>query len=211
MAEHQQLQTRVPSVMEDPGAKAVARVYADAFLQAAGDRAGELLEEFTSLHDDVLAKQPEFARLLAGRSLGRDEKVRLIERTIAPQASDLFANFLRVLARHERLDLLPAILHEAHVRRERALGRRRVIVTTAVPLSDEEQARTYERLKAALPFDPVLIPKVDPKVLGGLVIQVGDTVYDASLRARLNQLRSRLRQRSLYEIQSGRDRFGHST
>ena len=210
MSDRPKPQTRVPSVMEDPGAKAVARVNADAFLQAAGDRAGELLEEYTSLHDDVLATQPEFTRLLTGRSLSRDEKVRLIDRTVAPQASDLFANFLRVLARHDRLDLLPAILHEAHVRHERALGRRRVVVTSAVPLSDEALARIRERLDAALPFDPVLIPHVDPKVLGGLVIQVGDTVYDTSLRARLNQLRARLRQRSLYEIQSGRDRFRHS-
>ena len=211
MADLSQLQTRIPSVLEDPGAQAGARVYADAFLQAAGERRGELLEEFTSLQDDVLSKQPEFSRLLMGGSLGRDEKVRLIDQTIAPHASPLFANFLRVLARHDRLNLLPSILHEVHVKSERAAGRRRVTVTSAVPLSDEARARIHDRLQAALPFDPVIIPKVDPKVLGGLVIQVGDTVYDTTLRSRLNQLRSRLRQRSLYEIQSGRDRFRHST
>lgn len=209
MTEQQQLQTRIPSVMEDPGAQAVARVYAEAFLNAAGDRSGELLEEFTSLQDDVLSNQPEFARLLTGGYLGRDEKVRLIDRVIAPASSELFANFLRVLARHERLDLLPSILHEMHIQSERTHGRRRVVVTSAVPLSDEAQAKIHDRLKAVLPFDPVIIPKVDPKVIGGLVIQIGDTVYDNSLRARLNQLRSRLRQRSLYEIQSGRDRFRH--
>jgi len=204
------LQTRVRSVMEDPAAQAGARVYADAFLQAAGGRPDELLEEFTSFQDDVLATQPEFGRLLMGRSLSRDEKVRLVDKVIAPQASDLFANFLRVLARHDRLDLLPSILHEVHVKHERAAGRRRVTVTSAVPLNEETLGRLRERMRAALSFDPVIIPKVDPKVLGGLVIQVGDTVYDTSLRARLNQLRSRLRQRSLYEIQSGRDRFRHS-
>lgn len=210
MADRSDLQTRIPSVLEEPGAQAGARIYADAFLQAAEGQTGELLEEFTSLHDDVLAKQPEFARMLMGRSLGREEKVRLINQVIAPHASDLFANFLRVLARHDRLDLLPSILHEAHVRQERAAGRRRVTVTSAVPLNEETMTRLRERLRVALSFEPVIIPKVDPKVLGGLVIQVGDTVYDTSLRARLNQLRSRLRQRSLYEIQSGRDRFRHS-
>jgi F-type H+-transporting ATPase subunit delta len=197
--------------MEDPGAQAVARVYADAFLQAAGDKAGELLEEFTSLQDDVLARNPAFASLLTSGLLVRDEKLQLIDRTIAPQASELFTNFLRVLARHDRLDLLPSILQEVHVKHERAGGQRRVVVTSAVPLSDDAQNKIRERLQATLSFDPIVIPKVDPKVLGGLVIQVGDTVYDTSLRARLNQLRARLRQRSLYEIQSGRDRFRHST
>jgi len=209
MSDHSQLQTRIPSVLEDPSAQAVARVYADAFLQAVGEKSGELLEEFTSLQDDVLAKNREFSELLMGRMLSRDEKVQLIDRVIAPQASELFANFLRVLAKHDRLDLLPSILQEVHVKHEQAGGKRRVTVTSAVPLSDEAQQRIHERLSAALAFDPIVIPKVDPKVLGGLVIQVGDTVYDTSLRARLNQLRSRLRQRSLYEIQSGRDRFGH--
>jgi F-type H+-transporting ATPase subunit delta len=45
--------------------------------------------------------------------------------------------------------------------------------------------------------------------LGGIVIRVGDTIYDSSLALRIKQLRERLRQRSLHEIQSGRDRFGH--
>lgn len=211
MTENPQLQTRVSSVLEDPSAQAVARVYADGFLQAAGDRSGELLEEFTSLQDDVLSRNSDFAGLLMSGLLGRDEKLRLIERTIAPHASEFFTNFLRVLARHDRLDLLPSILQEVHVKHESAGGRRRVTVTSAMPLSDDVQRHVYERLNAALPFDPIIIPRVDPKVIGGLIIQVGDTVYDTSLRTRLNQLRSRLRQRSLYEIQSGRNRFRHST
>ncbi len=209
MSDQQQIRTRIASVLDDPSAQAVARVYADAFLQAAGDKAGELLEEFTSLQDDVLAKNAQFAELLLGRMLSRDEKLQLIDRVIAPQASPLFTNFLRVLAKHDRLDLVPSILQEVHVKHEQAGGKRRVTVTSAVPLSDDAQQKIRERLSTALSFDPIVIPKVDPKVLGGLVIQVGDTVYDTSLRARLNQLRSRLRQRSLYEIQSGRDRFGH--
>ncbi len=210
MSDRPKLQTRVPSVLEDPSAQAVARVYADAFLKAAGEQGEELLEEFTSLYDDVLSRNPDFARLLVGRSLGRDEKIRLIDATVATQASDLFASFLRVLARHDRLELLPNILHESHVRRERALGRQRVIITSAVPLDETALEKIRQRLATVLSFEPVLIPIHDPKVLGGLVIQIGDTVYDTSLRARLNQLRARLRERSSYEIQSGRDRFRHS-
>ena len=203
--------TYIPSVLEDPSTRSIARVYAAAFLRAGGDDASGVLEELTSFHDDVLATQPEFARLMTGGMLGIEDSLRLIEKTVAPLASPTFTNFLRVLARHGRLGLLPQILQEAHLAHERASGKQRVEVTAAVPLSDAQLANIRERLAAALPFEPILIPKVDPKVLGGLVIQVGDTVYDTSVRARLNQLRGRLRQRSLYEIQSGRDRFRHST
>jgi F-type H+-transporting ATPase subunit delta len=205
----QQVQSRVPSVLEDPSTRSIARVYANALLRAAGDDAAGVLEEFTSFHDDVLEKQPQFARLLTGRLIGEDDALRLIDRVVGPFASPVFTNFLRVLARHRRLDLLPLILHEAHLAHERATGKRRVEVTSAVPLSDEQRRRVGERLRDSFPFEPILIPKVDPKILGGLIVQVGDTVYDTSVRSRLNQLRGRMRQRSLHEIQRGRDRFRH--
>jgi F-type H+-transporting ATPase subunit delta len=66
------------------------------------------------------------------------------------------------------------------------------------------------RLQSALAAEPIVIPSVDERLIGGLVIQVGDTVYDGSLRTRLKNLRQRLREGYLNEIQSRRDRFSHS-
>ena len=201
---------RVHSVMEDPSSTAIARTYADAFLRAAGDQADGVLEEFTSLQDDVLTPNPAFEQMLVGSSTSTDEKLGLIERVVAPRSSELFANFLRVLARHERLELLPQILGEAHVAREAETGKQRIVVTTAAPLSDAELARVQSELDAATSYTPVVIPEVDPAILGGMVIRVGDTVYDSSLKARLRQLRGRLKAQATHEIQSGRDRFRHS-
>src|SRR5690606_26241005 len=102
---------RPSHVLEDPSAKAVARVYAVAFLDAAASGgAQEPLEELTSLWDDVLAPNPEAVRLLTSEATSRDDKLGMIERAVAPHASELLTNYLRVLARHERLDLLPVIL-----------------------------------------------------------------------------------------------------
>ena len=192
---------RPKTVMEDPSSTAIARTYADAFLQAAGGDADAALEEFTSLRDDVLGPNPEFEALLTSPLVGKDEKLGMIDRAVAPHASPLLANFLRVLARHGRLGLLPAILSEAHLAREKATGKRRVTVTSAVPLSDAELDKLRADLDAATSFTPVVIPEVDPSVLGGLVIRVGDTVYDSSLKARLRQLRGRLKQQSTHALQ----------
>jgi F-type H+-transporting ATPase subunit delta len=208
MADPEQLQTRIPTVLEDPSAQAVARVYADAFLKAARGAGVEgALEEFGSFIAEVLDKNPQFQQLLLSGIVNRDEKVGIIERVVAPRGTPLFTNFLKVLAKHDRLDLLPAILRESRAMHEKASGLGRVRVTSAQPLSGDELGGIRERLKGSLPFDPILENKVDPSLLGGLVIQVGDTVHDSSLRTRLKQLRLRLRQRSLHEIQSGRDRF----
>ena len=75
--------------------------------------------------------------------------------------------------------------------------------------ADADLNKIRERLAAALAIRPVLEAAVDPSILGGLRVRVGDTVYDGSLRARLKQLRHRVRERSLHEIQSGRNRFSH--
>jgi len=196
--------------MEDPQTGAIARVYAQAWLGAIPPgQAQDLLEEFQSFLEDVLAPNPEFARLLTSGVAGRDDKLRLIDRVLAGRASPLFANFLKVLARHERLDLLPVIFRQATLLHEKATGRGRVQVTTALPLGAEQLRAIEQRLSEQLPFAPIIEQAIDPGLIGGMRIRIGDTVYDGSLRLRLRQLRERVRERSLHEIQSGRNRFSH--
>lgn len=199
---------RPSHVLEDPSAKAVARVYAVAFLDAAASTgAQEPLEELTALWDQVLSVSPEALRLLTTETTSRDDKLGMIERAVAPHASELLTNFLRVLARHERLDLLPVILGEAWKQHEARSNQKRVTIRSAVELTAEQLRQIQSRLEAALPYHPVLQPVHDPEMVGGLMIQVGDTVFDGSLRTRLKNLQDRLRERYLHEIQSGRDRF----
>ena len=207
----EKLQTRIASVMEDPGTMQIARVYASAFLDAAKATVGvdSALEEGQSFVDDVLAKNAEFERVLVSPMVNKDVKVKLIDRTVAGRGSEFFTNFLRVLARHDRLDLLPSILQAARIQNERSSGRKRVSVRTAKPLSDDSRQAISDRLRTAFAFEPILEAETDPSLIGGMVIRVDDTVYDSSLRTRLKQLRSRLRERSLHEIQTGRNRFSH--
>ncbi len=210
MTESHQVQSRVRSVMEDPSAQAIARVYAEAFLNAAGGKeGGETLDEMASFVNDVLRKFPQFETLLTTNVVNRDEKVSMIGRVLGTQGSELFRNFLCTLARHERLDLLPLILNESQIQYEALCGKQRVSVTSSFPLSAEAQSRIQSELGKSLPFDPVLETSVDPSLLGGLKIQVGDTVYDTTIKSRMKQLRKSLRKRSHHEIQCGRDRFSY--
>ena len=88
-------------------------------------------------------------------------------------------------------------------------GRKSVQVTSSQPLDHEALESIRVKLDSAFPFTPILETRVDSSLIGGLVIQVDNTVYDSSLRTRIRQLRDRMRERSLHEIQSGRDRFSH--
>jgi len=208
--EEQTTSTQIPSVMDDPGTRRVAKMYAEAFIGAAhATGAASAMEEFQSFLDDVLSRQPEFAAVLCSSHGNRDDNLSLIDRIVAPFGTELFTNFLRVLARKNRLNLLPLILQEAHLSYELSQGKRRVQVTTAVELSAEQKEQIRQTLHAKLPFEPIIEAQTDPTLIGGMVIRVKDTIYDSSVKSRMKQLRERLRQRSLHEIQSGRDRFSH--
>ena len=196
--------------MEDPGARSVAKVYSQAYLDAAGaDGVSAALEELGSFVSDVLAVNPEFDHMLRTQELNVDSKLQLLEKVVVPRSTPLFANFIRVVGQHDRLDLLP-LIHDLAVREvERRLGRRRVQVTSAAELSSETLESIRSSMATALSTQPILEARIDPTLLGGMMIRVGDTVYDGSLKTQMKQLRASLHERCLNEIQRGRDRFSH--
>jgi F-type H+-transporting ATPase subunit delta len=201
---------RPDSVLEDPGTLAVATMYAQSYMSAAAQASVSTPEEeLSSLVDDVLGKFPEFSDLLMSDLIGRDDKLAIVDRVIAPKSSEFFANFLRVLIRHGRISMLPLIQNVLIRLQEEAAGKQRVRIRSARPLSDSSRSQIVNHLKSTFGFEPVLKETVDASLLGGVVLQVGDTIYDSSLRSRLKQLKGRLVEKALNEIQSGRDRFSH--
>ncbi len=198
--------TRVKSVLEDPSTQAIAQTYAVSFLDAAGDDAAAAVEEFSSFLD-VLDSNGEFETLFLSGIMNRDEQAGIIERVAAKHGSELFAGFLNVLADHSRLELLRQIYGATLLEHEKRTGRQRVQVVSAQPLDDAALERVRSQIDQSFDFDPILEPETDSKLIGGLVIRVGNTVYDGSLRSRLTQLAKRLDQGTIHAIQSGRDRF----
>ena len=83
----------------------------------------------------------------------------------------------------------------------------RVYELFVAPLTPPERESLVQRLRTLLKKEPSLDEAVDPALIGGMTIKVGDYVYDASVRTRLQEIRKQLIARSSYEIQSGRDRF----
>jgi F-type H+-transporting ATPase subunit delta len=190
----------------------VTRSYAEALLGAA-KHAGQteaVLDELDELVADVLTAYPQFAAILASEALPAPEKDRIITSTLENHASPLVVRFLRVLNRHGRLGLIAPVARTARELWDRQQNRRRVVVRSAVPLAEDQRAALFERLGRMLAATPVLTYQIDPALIGGLVVQIGDDVYDASVRNRLGQLRNRLIEGKTHEIQSRRDQFSYS-
>jgi F-type H+-transporting ATPase subunit delta len=191
------------------GAQRIAKVYAEALLNAAQKQgqAEQVLAELESFIVDVFPAEPSLEAFLSSGAIGRDRKAPVIRDVFGPRASEIFTNFLLVLNHRGRLDLLRPILVAARDLADERARRVRVRVRSAVPLPDDQRDRLSKDLRTSLGLEPVLVTDVDPEILGGLVVQVGDWQYDSSIRTQLNTLRNQLIERSNYAIQSRRDRF----
>jgi F-type H+-transporting ATPase subunit delta len=180
----------------DADSRRVARVYAESLLDAAAElqQTDEVLDELAALIDGVLRAAPQFeAFLVSGAARGR--KAEVIRRAFDRRASDLFRNFLLVLNAHRRLDLLRGLREAATELHAERAGRMRVIVTSAVPLRDDQRERLRQQLRARFRKEPVLTARVEPDLLGGIVVRAGDWLYDASVRARLETVRQQIIER----------------
>jgi len=187
----------------------VAKVYAAAFLNAAAKHAqpDSVLEELESLVEDLFRADPQLEMFFSSNAIGRRPKEALIRKVLGGRASDVFVNFLLVLNDHDRLDMLRPILSESRRLQEQRTGKIRVEVRSAVPLPDDQRERLMQQLRETFHREPLLEARVDPELLGGLVVQAGNWLYDASVRTQLEELRTQIIERSSHEIQSGRDRF----
>jgi F-type H+-transporting ATPase subunit delta len=193
----------------DVGALRVARVYAEALMRAAEKqgKVEEVWEQLDSLVQELFPARPELEQFLASGAVTREDKAKFLDKVFSGRASELFRNFLFVLNRHDRLDLVRAI-HQAFRDLLDARARRvRVEVRTAVPLDDGLRNLLVEQIRDLLHLEPALEERVSPELLGGVVLRVGDQLFDGSVRSRLLKLREQLRERSSHEIQSRRDRF----
>ncbi|WP_201587002.1 F0F1 ATP synthase subunit delta [Psychrobacter jeotgali] len=109
-----------------------------------------------------------------------------------PQVSTALNNFVKQLSEQERLTLLPEVYE--HYRRHKASGLKQLdaYVTTAYPLTDEQREMFQTRLAASLNASVVIHETVDPSLLAGATIKVGDKVIDDSMRGKLQQLKTQL-------------------
>ncbi len=195
----------------DVGSEHVAAVYAEALFGAAEKAADadSILAEFDSLVADVLDRQPRFEQVLASAFIAHDEKVGILDRVLGTTASAMMLNFLKVVSRHGRLDCLRAIHRQLHVVYDKARGRVPVELITAAPVSDAEAAEIARTLGGMILGEPVLRRRIDPALIGGAVVRVGDTVYDGSIAGQLETVRQKMIDRSAHEIQSRRNRFSN--
>ncbi len=194
---------------EGTGIRRLAKLYAEALLAVADrrDEVDAIGDELAALIDYVFKSHPEFEVMLATRAISRLKKEPILAKAFAGNTSDLFYDFLRILNSKDRLDLLRPIAFAYRDLFDVRGKRIRVYVRSAIALDDSQKDRLRQILQSQLQLEPILVEGIDPGLLGGMIVQVGDHVFDSSVLSKIENIRTQLLARSSHEIQIGRDRF----
>jgi F-type H+-transporting ATPase subunit delta len=199
---------RHPTVL-DAGQQQLATNYARALLGAAtaAGQADRVLEEFDALLTDALDKLPKLERMLAAPRVPLEAKLAMIDRAFGPQLSTTMLHFLKVVCRHRRFGMIRVIHRMVHQVFDEMTGRVAVEIRAAAPLDEALRQRVAERLEQVLGKRVVARVVIEPRLIGGLEVRVGDTVYDGSVAGRLESLRKVTVEQAARAIKRSLDRF----
>ncbi len=164
------------------------------------------LAEELGLTDKVAADLANFARLVAENDdLQRfvksplhsaEEQLKALDAVLERAGiSGISANFLKLVAQKRRLFAIADMIDDFHKLDDVAKGRIRAEVTAAEPLKDKHVAALKAALAELTGGKSVEVTiKVDPEIIGGLIVKLGSRMVDGSLRTKLNSLRARMKE-----------------
>ncbi len=171
---------------------AVTRVYARALFDAAREasaveRVGRELGDFVA----ALMASASLRHALRDPQIAAAAKLRVVGE-LTHDAQPLLANTLQLMLQKGRAAAIPGLGEQFRRLAAREADTVTVEVTTAVELPTAARERLAEQVRAATARHVELAERVDPAVIGGVVLRVDDLIVDGSVRARINQLRRRL-------------------
>ena len=175
----------------------IARNYAEALL-ALARKAGDL-QAWGRLIDDVanaMERDDRLRRFLEAPQVSADEKNAVLSKAYEDRAPRLFLRYLQQLVKNRRQMLIPEIANEYRNLVDEDEGRVHAQVTLARDVDDEQRAAIARQLSHTLGKPVVPQIRINPNILGGIIVRVGDRVMDGSVRRGLGILRTRMMARA---------------
>jgi len=143
----------------------------------------------------LMDESDDLRRLVRSPVFSADDQSKALAAVLGKMGvSGLSLNFVKLLARNRRLFALSDMIKAFRSMAARSRGEINADVTSAVTLSDEQLQALKDTLKASIGKDVQVIAKVDPSLLGGLIVKVGSRMIDSSLRTKLATLKMRMKE-----------------
>ncbi len=179
---------------------AVARRYAQAFFAIAQENDMDKLEEELKYVVDALDSNPEFKMVMDHQLVSPEDKKELVNSIFSKEISEITVNFLNVVIEKYRAAYIKDIYTEFvnYVNQTKNIAD--AYIKSAQPLNEEDMNLVKENLGKATGKNIRLFNDVDPNLVGGVVVRIGDKVMDGSVTRRLDVLKEQLMQISVKEI-----------
>jgi F-type H+-transporting ATPase subunit delta len=177
---------------EDTHVSGVAGRYASAlFSLAQDDRQTEAVAQSLSKLDALIAESPDFQRLVRSPVFSASDQLKALDAILAREdIGGVTANFVRLITVKRRLFYIRDMIAAYRKLYDASRGVTRAEVTSATALTDENVAALKDQLRAASGGREVeLETKIDPSIIGGLIVRLGSRMVDGSLRTKLNAIR----------------------
>lgn len=168
-----------------------ARAFADVVSEAhlSYDLVKEQLKDFTKAWDEAA----DLREVFLDPSFPLPEKIAILERlNVKMQLAQPVKNFIAVLLHHNRMDVYEEILDEFRKEMNGRLGIAEVAVTSARLLDEQERGDLIEKIGELVHGKVEATFREDRALIGGVIVRVGSTVYDGSVRGRLAVLEEQL-------------------
>lgn len=186
----------------------IARTYGEALLDLAAERKAEV--EIESQLIDLMSlwrSDSAFSALMNSVAIDADARGASLRKIFQGRVDEMVLNLVLVLNHRGRTMLFPQICDAYFKQLDVQQGRQRVFVTTAVALTDDIRNKLLEEAGKMTGRTPVLEERIDPALIGGLQVQIGDRVIDTSLRLRIRRMRRDLSLRMEHHLLKSMDRF----
>jgi F-type H+-transporting ATPase subunit delta len=181
-------------------ANPVSRVYAEALFRVAKDRGvvadiDQSLQGLAALlHDNAV-----FRDFLAAPMINASRKKVAVKAAMQGNIDELLVDFLCLLIDKGRDKALEGVAVQFSALADSHAGRVRIAVKTSQELSQEQRSKLTESLQQILQSECSLETKVEPEILGGMILRIGDKLYDGSVRRQLQLVGDQLMRSSGYE------------
>ncbi|HVP09594.1 MAG TPA: ATP synthase F1 subunit delta [Phycisphaerae bacterium] len=188
---------------------AAAAVYAESLLQLAEEagKAEEIGAELRQLRD-LWHSDPSFASMMSSVAIEMTARRHSLRKVFgADRVSPLVLNLLLVLNDRGRAMILPAVCDAYRSLLDQRMEREEVHVTTVQPLNDQQRNALRTQIKKLTGHEADFHEYVDPQILGGIRVRVGDRMYDLSVRQKLRDMRSTLLASGERRLSEGISRF----
>ena len=171
----------------------VAEIYAQAVYELAEEKQAltVIADDLAAISESVKADK-EFEHFLASPSISGKDKLTVLNNVFADKVDELTMDFLKVLNARDRLETLVYINRAFITMLDKAHGRVEGLLTTAVELSEDEITQITKTVSDSLGKKVILTANVDPSIIGGMQLKIGNTSIDGSIRKQLTDMAARL-------------------